>query len=181
MFIIDMRKILRCHSFLARACSSVSWNICLLYRCVEIFWGCLCHNVSSYHYIQTWIKQSKHQKLSCLWAIVYHPDPLTKIWISFEVSFETSIVRWILASGHPIPVHVSPAPVNNAIPDKDKIWLAAKCMQHGKSPSPSATHVSNLLFWHEKCSDIWNELVSLVQDVFDGKAIPQEFLYQRHN
>jgi hypothetical protein len=80
-----------------------------------------------------------------------------------------------------LPVHVSPTPVNNAIPDKDKIWLATKCMQHGKSPSPSAIHVSDLLFWHEKCSDIWNELVSLVQDVFDGKAITQEFLYQRHN
>ncbi len=35
----------------------------------KIFWGCSWHKVSSYHYIQTCINQSKHQKLSCLWAI----------------------------------------------------------------------------------------------------------------
>jgi hypothetical protein len=41
-----------------------------------------------------------------------------------------------------------------------------------------AIRVSDLLFWHDKLPNIWNELVSLVQDVFDGKAIPQEFSYE---
>jgi hypothetical protein len=51
-------------------------------------------------------------------------------------------------------------------------------MQCGKSPGPSGIHVSDLLFWHEKLPDVWNELVSLIQDAFDDKAIPQEFLYE---
>jgi hypothetical protein len=51
-------------------------------------------------------------------------------------------------------------------------------MRRGKSPGPSAIRVSDLLFWHDKLPNIWNELVSLVQDVFDGKAIPQEFSYE---
>jgi hypothetical protein len=51
-------------------------------------------------------------------------------------------------------------------------------LRHGKSSGPSGIRVSDLLFWHEKLSDIWNELVSLIQDVFDGKAIPQEFSYE---
>jgi hypothetical protein len=59
-----------------------------------------------------------------------------------------------------------------------KIWHSAKRTQRGKSPGPSGIHVSDLLFWHEKLPDIWNELVSLIQDVFDGNAIPQEFLYE---
>jgi hypothetical protein len=50
-------------------------------------------------------------------------------------------------------------------------------MQRGKSPGPLVIHVSDLLFWHDKLPNIWNELVSLVQDVF-GKAIPQEFSYE---
>jgi hypothetical protein len=51
-------------------------------------------------------------------------------------------------------------------------------MRRSKSPGPSAFCVSDLLFWHDKLPNIWNELVSLVQDVFDGKAIPQEFSYE---
>ena len=51
-------------------------------------------------------------------------------------------------------------------------------MRRGKSPGPLAIRVSDLLFWHDKLPNIWNELVSLVQDVFDGKAIPQEFSYE---
>jgi hypothetical protein len=78
----------------------------------------------------------------------------------------------------PLPIHVSPAPVNHSIRDDDEIWHAAKHMRCGKSPGPSGIRVSDLSFWHEKLPDIWNELVSLIQDVFDGKAIPQEFLYE---
>jgi hypothetical protein len=73
---------------------------------------------------------------------------------------------------------LTPVPVNDEVPDEDEIWLAMKHMQHSKSPSPLAIHVSGLLFWHDKLPNIWNELVSLVQDVFDGKAIPQEFSYE---
>jgi hypothetical protein len=59
-----------------------------------------------------------------------------------------------------------------------KYGTAAKHMRHGKSPGPSGICVSDLLFWHEKLPDVWNELVSLIQDVFDGKAIPREFSYE---
>jgi hypothetical protein len=78
-------------------------------------------------------------------------------------------------SSDPHPVHVSPVPINDEIPDKDEIWLATKRMRRGKSPGPSVIRVSDLLFWHDKLPNIWNELVPYVQDVFDGKAIPQEF------
>jgi hypothetical protein len=57
-------------------------------------------------------------------------------------------------SGDPLPVHVSPVPVNDEIPDEDEIWLATKCMQRGKSRGPSAIRVSDLLFWHDKLPNI---------------------------
>jgi hypothetical protein len=80
--------------------------------------------------------------------------------------------------GDPLPIHVSPAPVNDGIPDEDEIWLAVKRLRRGKSPGPSSIRVSDLLFWHEKLPAVWEELVLLVQEVFDGKAIPQEFSYE---
>jgi hypothetical protein len=38
--------------------------------------------------------------------------------------------------GDPLPVHVSPVPVNDEIPDEDEICLATKHMRRGKSPGP---------------------------------------------
>jgi hypothetical protein len=101
-----------------------------------------------------------------------HKD-LNLIWSQFR-----NLYRKVDPSCDPLPIHVSPAPVNDSILDEDEIWHAATHMQCGKSPGPSGIRVSDLLFWHEKLSDVWNELVSLIQDAFDDKAIPQEFLYE---
>jgi hypothetical protein len=51
-------------------------------------------------------------------------------------------------------------------------------MCHGKSLGASGIPVSDLLYWHERLLEVWGELVCLVQDCFEGKAVPQEFLYE---
>jgi hypothetical protein len=80
--------------------------------------------------------------------------------------------------GDPIPIHVFPLPINDKIPDEDEVWTAAKRMHCGKSPGASGICVSDLLYWHERLPEVWEKLVCLVQDCFEGKAIPQEFSYE---
>lgn len=80
--------------------------------------------------------------------------------------------------GDPLPIHVSPFHVDDGIPNDNEIWQAAMRMRLGKSPGMSSIRVSDILYWHERQPDVWDELVSLVQDVFDGKAVPQEISYE---
>ena len=80
--------------------------------------------------------------------------------------------------GDPIPVHISPAPIRDDIPDADNILIAVKRMRRGKSPGATGIRVSDILYWHRKRPNIWNEFVLLVQDCFDGKPLPQEFSYE---
>jgi hypothetical protein len=50
-------------------------------------------------------------------------------------------------------------------------------MLRGKSPGPSGIRVQDILFWHHKPPEVWDEFVCLIQDCFWGKPLPQEFLY----
>jgi hypothetical protein len=68
--------------------------------------------------------------------------------------------------GVSILIYVQPFPINDGIPDEDKVWTAVKQMCHGISPGASWIHVSDILYWHKSHLEIWDELVSLVQDCF---------------
>jgi hypothetical protein len=81
--------------------------------------------------------------------------------------------------GNPIPVHITPFHVNDNIPDEDEVWEAVQHhMRRGKSPGASGISVYDFLYWHNRLPRVWEELVSLVQECFEGKAIPQEFSYE---
>jgi hypothetical protein len=47
---------------------------------------------------------------------------------------------------------------------------------------PGSMHITSKnqceRYWHDKLPTVWAELVSTVQDVFNGKAIPEEFSYE---
>ena len=80
--------------------------------------------------------------------------------------------------GDPLPIHISPAPVKDDIPDPDEILIAVRRMRRGKSPGISGIRVNDILYWHRARPDIWEEFILLVQDCFLGKPLPQEFSYE---
>jgi hypothetical protein len=88
-----------------------------------------------------------------------------------------NLYRKEVPPGDPLPVHVTPAPILDDVPNDDDVLLAVKRMRRGKQPGPSGIRVRDILFWHCKRPAVWDEFVLLIQDCFAGKAVPQEFSY----
>ena len=105
------------------------------------------------------------------------PRPTRKDLDMIRTSFK-NLYREQEPPGDPLPVHISPAPVRDGIPDDDEILLAVKTMRRRSVPGASGIRVRDILYWHRKLPDVWNEFVLLVQDCFDGKPLPQEFSYE---
>jgi hypothetical protein len=121
----------------------------------------------AYNLLRGWYRDCGGGKSPC----PTHKD-LDMIRHDFKALFQKEV-----PSEEPLPIHVQPASISDTVPNKDSILLAVKRMQRGKSPGPSGICVRDILFWHHKHPEVWDEFVCLIQDCFWGKPLPQEFSY----
>ena len=77
--------------------------------------------------------------------------------------------------GDDIPVHISPFPVNDAIPDECEIIQALKRLRKRTAPGPSGMRVEDLLRWRDEEPQAWTIVLCLVSTAFTDGLIPQSF------
>jgi exonuclease III len=86
--------------------------------------------------------------------------------------------------GDPIPIHVTPTPVDDSPPTEKEICEALKGMRRGKSPGGSGIRVEHLLEWMRGATgetpdpamvSAWKKVLELVDISFTGKPMPKSF------
>jgi hypothetical protein len=77
--------------------------------------------------------------------------------------------------GDPIPINVTPYPVNDDIPSEKEIITALHRMRRRRVPGASGIRTEDLIRWQTHEPEIWKKAVWLVQNAFATGSIPAAF------
>ena len=101
-----------------------------------------------------------------------HSKPLSCDLLSQRQDF-ASLLSAQTIDAEPLPIHVTPFPINDDPPTEDEIDHALHQMRRLRAPGPSGIRVEDLLFWRNKIPLAWDHTVWLVRQIFLTGEIPQ--------
>ena len=91
-----------------------------------------------------------------------------------RIDFE-SLYMATPSPGEPIPIHVTPFPVNDDIPSDEEIISALHQMRRRRVPGASGIRTEDLIRWQTKEPENWKKTVWLIQNAFTTGNIPEAF------
>jgi hypothetical protein len=97
-------------------------------------------------------------------------EDLAKVSDDFELLFTRRP-----PPGAELPIHVTPFPIPDNIPDEDEIGGAIMRLKNGKSPGATGMRAEDLKRWYtkrEETPEPWDKLVSIIQTTFSTGEIP---------